>query len=115
MAITLTDPSTNAVQPMSLPLGSEPLRRNKSIPAIKTDSGPVSLFGQAPHLVVSRNGTRDPLAVYNGPKSLPVRKKSKVKPEKAVRCYNSSDGRVVKVSASGAVDLGLIPSRVKNQ
>ena len=27
--------------------------------------------------------------------------------------HNSSDGRVVKVSASGAVDLGLIPSRVK--
>ena len=24
--------------------------------------------------------------------------------------YNSSDGRVVKASASGAVDLGLIPS-----
>ena len=27
--------------------------------------------------------------------------------------FNSSDGRVVKASASGAVDLGLIPSRVK--
>ena len=26
---------------------------------------------------------------------------------------NSSDGRVVRASASGAVDLGLIPSRVK--
>ena len=26
---------------------------------------------------------------------------------------NSSDGRVVKASALGAVDLGLIPSRVK--
>ena len=29
------------------------------------------------------------------------------------RVINSSDGRVVKASASGAVDLGLIPSRVK--
>ena len=28
------------------------------------------------------------------------------------RC-NSSDGRVVRASASGTVDLGLIPSRVK--
>ena len=27
---------------------------------------------------------------------------------------NSSDGRVVRASASGAVDLGLIPSRVKS-
>ena len=27
--------------------------------------------------------------------------------------FNSSDGRVVRASASGAVDLGLIPSRVK--
>ena len=27
--------------------------------------------------------------------------------------WNSSDGRVVKASASEAVDLGLIPSRVK--
>ena len=27
--------------------------------------------------------------------------------------YNSSDGRVIKASSSGAVDLGLIPSRVK--
>ena len=26
---------------------------------------------------------------------------------------NSSDGRVIRASASGAVDLGLIPSRVK--
>ena len=27
--------------------------------------------------------------------------------------FNSLDGRVVRASASGAVDLGLIPSRVK--
>ena len=30
------------------------------------------------------------------------------------RVVNSSDGRVVRASASGAVDLGLIPSRVKS-
>ena len=30
-----------------------------------------------------------------------------------VLTFDSSDGRVVRVSASGAVDLGLIPSRVK--
>ena len=29
------------------------------------------------------------------------------------KAINSSDGRVVKASASGAVDLGLIPCRVK--
>ena len=27
--------------------------------------------------------------------------------------FNTSDGRVVRASASGAVDLGLIPNRVK--
>ena len=27
--------------------------------------------------------------------------------------FNSSDGRVVRASASGALDVGLIPSRVK--
>ena len=27
--------------------------------------------------------------------------------------FNSSDGRVVRASASGAEDLGLIPSRIK--
>ena len=89
LAIALTDPSTNAVQPMSLPYpGPQPLRRNKSIPARKSDSGPVSLFGEVPHLVVARDGhhgpKRDPLSPYNGPKSLPVRKKSKVKKETAV-------------------------------
>ena len=30
----------------------------------------------------------------------------------AVRAFYSSDGRVVRVSVFGAVDLGLIPSRV---
>ena len=29
------------------------------------------------------------------------------------KCNNSSDGRVVRASASGAVDLGLIPSRIQ--
>ena len=32
---------------------------------------------------------------------------------KKVKSENSSDGRVVKASASGAADSGLIPSRVK--
>ena len=31
----------------------------------------------------------------------------------APRLLQSSDGRVVRASASGAVDLGLIPSRIK--
>ena len=29
-------------------------------------------------------------------------------------CFNNSDGRVVRVSASGAADMGLIPSGIKS-
>ena len=32
---------------------------------------------------------------------------------KRMKNFNSSDGRVVRASASEAIDLGLIPSRVK--
>ena len=86
IAVALTDPSTNAVQPMSLPYREpEPLKRHKSIPALKSDSGPVSFFGQVPHLVVARDGKkRDAPSTYDGPKSLPIRKKSRAKAENAV-------------------------------
>ena len=91
MAVALTDPSTNAVQPSSLAhSGPVPLRRNKSIPAMKVDPGPVSMFGQTPRLVVTRDGSgpgqmREPLGDDSGPKSLPNPKRSNSKLENTVR------------------------------
>ena len=82
MAVALTDPSTNIIQPSSFNKNSQSLRRNKSIPVIKTDSGPVSLFGQTPNIVVTRDrraSSGGPLSTMNGPQSLPVVRKSKHK------------------------------------
>ena len=84
MAVALTDPSTNTIQPSSFNINSGQLRRNKSIPIMKSDSGAASLFGQTPHIVVTRDRSRSsggPLSDINGPLSLPVRKKSKHKKE----------------------------------
>ncbi|XP_076822948.1 uncharacterized protein LOC143469216 isoform X3 [Clavelina lepadiformis] len=88
MAIPLTDPSSNSrIQHSSLPFVDEaPLRRPKSNPNLQEDLHQPGVFGQVPHIVVTRGPTEkgsrlvDPFP--QEPQSLPLQPpKKKTVPE----------------------------------